>query len=398
MAQDYSRENNISVLERERPTYDPVGLRAGGFTLYPQLAAGADYTTNVFKTDTDEEADAFLIFDPSVRAVSNWGRHRLEGQAGLHTRRYIEQDSEDETGWYLRALGRLEIHGQSYLTGAADVQQLYLRREDSDFPTAATEPVPYISSGVNLRGVHEFGRIRMGVGLRLRHNRFEDVDALAGLRLDMSGRDIDSVGAELKAEYAFAPGRAAFVRGEVVENDYRHDEPLYGPVRDSTDQSILAGANFDLTALMRGEVGVGYLSREYDSPTFDDISGLAVAGTVEYFPTPLTTLTFSVHRRVEDSYLPNSGGYVSSGGGVRIDHELLRNLLLKLEAQVVEEAYEDIDRTDEETRFTAGARWLVSRSVWLEGAATWLSLDSSGAARRRSFDDLRLMLTLILQR
>ncbi|MCI0430482.1 MAG: outer membrane beta-barrel protein, partial [Rhodospirillales bacterium] len=41
-------ERAQSVFERPRPDYDPLGIRAGGFLIYPQVELGEAYNDNIF--------------------------------------------------------------------------------------------------------------------------------------------------------------------------------------------------------------------------------------------------------------------------------------------------------------------------------------------------------------
>ena len=49
-AQDalFKRGENVGVLERPRPGYEALGIRAGGFIVYPSLTLRAEYDDNLF--------------------------------------------------------------------------------------------------------------------------------------------------------------------------------------------------------------------------------------------------------------------------------------------------------------------------------------------------------------
>ena len=398
-AQDYNRGRNVSVLQRERPDYQALGIRSGGFTIFPKIEAGVEYTTNVFKTETNEKSDVYAVVSPSVQALSNWGRHQLTAEAGLKIRQFASETTEDELGWYVRTNGRLDVYGESYLTGGADVEHRYIRRDDDDFPDNAKSPLPYTSYGLNARGLYQGGgRVRVGGGGFLRVDRYSDIDATNGGRLDLSGRDLTVVGGDVRGEYAVSPDTALFLQGMVTDNNYQVGGGVFGPDRDATETKVLAGASFDITALMRGELGVGYLRRSYSDPAYQSISGLALNGTLEYFPTELTTLTLQVRREVQDSIIRGQGGFVNLGGSVRVDHELLRNVLLKATAEYFKQSYEDVDRTDNVLTLSGGGTYFVNHLIGLSATASWLHRKSTGLAERRSFDDARMMFAIVLQR
>ncbi|HEY5608680.1 MAG TPA: outer membrane beta-barrel protein, partial [Alphaproteobacteria bacterium] len=45
-------ERGETVMSRARPDYDPIGLRLGGFVLYPELWLQESYDSNIFATPT----------------------------------------------------------------------------------------------------------------------------------------------------------------------------------------------------------------------------------------------------------------------------------------------------------------------------------------------------------
>ena len=56
--------------------------------------------------------------------------------------------------------------------------------------------------------------------------------------------------------------------------------------------------------------------------------GAAYAANVEWYATPLTTVSFSARRDVEETGAAGAATYLSSDLGLRVDHELRRNIIL----------------------------------------------------------------------
>ena len=128
---------------------------------------------------------------------------------------------------------------------------------------------------------------------------------------------------------------------------------------------VLAGANFELSNVTRGEIGVGYLRQSYDDPAFKDIEGFGARGQVEWFPTQLTTVTFTASRVIEDSGIPGSAGYINTSLGAQIDHELLRNVILTGQLAWGDDDYDTLDREDKRLRAGVSATYLLNRGVGL---------------------------------
>ena len=48
---------NVPVTARPRPDFDALGIRAGGFLIFPSVTVDGQYNDNVFATDENEEED-----------------------------------------------------------------------------------------------------------------------------------------------------------------------------------------------------------------------------------------------------------------------------------------------------------------------------------------------------
>ncbi|MGD1935559.1 MAG: outer membrane beta-barrel protein, partial [Candidatus Phaeomarinobacter sp.] len=94
-AQDAQR--GVGVADRERPEYDPVGIRAGGFIIYPATTASVEFTDNLFNAPTNEEDDTVFAISPELLVETQWSRHALNFEAGLTSNFHSNNDSDDVT-------------------------------------------------------------------------------------------------------------------------------------------------------------------------------------------------------------------------------------------------------------------------------------------------------------
>jgi hypothetical protein len=168
--------------------------------------------------------------------------------------------------------------------------------------------------------------------------------------------------------------------------------------RNSNQYSVLFGANADITDLIRGEVGIGYTQHSYASQAYTAVSGAALLARMEYFPTQLTTITFTAHRTPQNAIVLGSGGYFETGLGLRLDHELRRNILLKASVDYADQAYSGIARADHVSAVSVGGVYLLSHAVGVSSTLTWERRSSIGADHGVSFDDVKLMFSVVLQR
>ena len=118
---------------------------------------------------------------------------------------------------------------------------------------------------------------------------------------------------------------------------------------------------------------------------------------VEWFPTQLTTVTATGSRTIEDSAIIGSGGYLSTGVGLQIDHEFKRNVILGAALSYSEDDYEGIDRNDNRFSGTLSATYLVNRRLGVSLAASHMEQSSDGADAGSDFDVNRLMISFVGQ-
>src|SRR5690606_5077372 len=85
---------------------------------------------------------------------------------------------------------------------------------------------------------------------------------LAGVVIDTRSRDNTTLSVRARAEYQQSPSFGYFVQGTYNTRDFA-TAPAFNPKRDSKGYELLAGINFELSALARGEVGVGYLKQSF---------------------------------------------------------------------------------------------------------------------------------------
>ncbi|WP_295172870.1 outer membrane beta-barrel protein, partial [uncultured Brevundimonas sp.] len=101
----FMRNRAVAVRDRPQPAYDPLGIRAGGFTAFPRLQSGVAYDDNVFAAEDDLQPATTLRLTPEVVVRSHWSRHALETRARVQIDRNLDFDSENTTDWSLAGAG-----------------------------------------------------------------------------------------------------------------------------------------------------------------------------------------------------------------------------------------------------------------------------------------------------
>ena len=180
----------------------------------------------------------------------------------------------------------------------------------------------------------------------------------------------------LTTQYELAPRRNLVLSVSGVRQLYVNTAPGQ-PARNSRGGTALAGFDYAANALFRYYLLAGYQLRQYDSPLYKTHAAPVVNAGVVWVPTGLTTVTVTARRSIEDSTSESLIGYTLTQGGVSVDHEYLRNILLQGSATVAYAEYEQSTVT--QTLYTVGASatWLLNRNLLLRLSETFTARRSN---------------------
>ncbi len=375
---NFARDRNVSVMQRPREGYQAVGLRAGAFMAYPKLSLGVDNNDNIYATDGRETEDLIWRVAPEISIASDWSRHSLNAYARASLLRYQDFDTENSEDLSAGASAQLDMQRNSFISLGADWADLIEPRTSPNAVVGALAPTQYETTAARVGISHELNRLRLSGGYSFKGFDYEDGRNSRGGAIAQQYRDRDEHLLTARADYAVSPATALFVEFNRNSKDYRLDRPAVTLVRDSEGTQTLVGSNFELGSAARGEIAVGYFSQEYDDPTLTDIDGLGARAQVEWFPTPLTTITLNGSRTIEESPALGSAGFTSTNVGVKVDHELMRNVIITGQLAQGTDEYQGVTREDD--RFNAGlsATYLLNRNVGLTVAYNHMDMDSSG--------------------
>lgn len=393
----FGRARNVSVLERPHQEYEAIGIRAGSFMVFPKAELRVETNDNLFATSAQEQSDQLGILRADLLAQSGWSRHSLTAYATLEAGRYADFDSEDYETYSAGIDGRADILRTAFATAGLFMGHSVEPRTNANTPSASARPIEFDVSKVNAAASRTFNRLRLKVQSEWQVLDYKDGATALGANIDQDGRDRDVVTYSGRADYAVSPDTAFFVQAIGNAHDYRRASTALVPARDSNGYQLLAGADFDISNLVRGEIAVGVVGQNFDDPAFEDTENVGGRALVEYFPTQLTTVTFTASRSVEDSAITSSGGFVSSAVGVQIDHELRRNVILTARAGLSRDNFDGIDRTDDHVTAGLGATYLINRNLGISGLYSVADQSSDGLNNGTDYRVNRLAISLVGQ-
>ena len=403
---NFARDRGTSVRERRRPGYEALGFRAGSFLIWPKLSGVIETNDNVYASSNNPESATVRRFAPELTISSDWTRHALQAYARGVINQYLGLPSENTNDYDLGLQLQLDVLRKARIN--ANTEWAILSEPRTSAPSQGlSAPVQYELTTAVLSGEREFNRLRTSARLDLRQYDYlnrqgnpqqHDRDRFTSLLLG-------------RVDYAVSPNSAIFFQVSGNRREYRlKSSPIVqtgaGPVavypgfqdRDSQGIEVLSGANFQLSGLSRGEIGLGYLRQDYRDTRFGSITGLGARAQVEWFPTQLTSVTFSILRNINDAGIAGAAGYVATDIGVQIDHELLRNLILGAQLSYGLDGYRAADRTDRRMTLGLTASYLLNRHLGVTFGYNHFDQQSRGAAGAGDFKVNKVSATLTMQK
>jgi hypothetical protein len=367
-----------TVMTRQRPEYDPIGTRLGGFFLYPSISVTEVYRDNINYTASGEKSDFLTVISPNLNLRSNWNNHALNFSAGADVGRYISNSQEDYEDFRLATDGRLDILRSSNVKGGFKFAEQHEGRSSPD-QTGAREPVIYRQLGPSLEYNQAFNRLRASIGGDYQIYDYDDGTANNGTVLNMDDRDRKDLTGNVRVGYEIVPSYEAFVRGAVNQRNYDDARDDGGVNRDSSGWEIVAGLALDFGDVTFGNVFAGYMRQEFDDASLKSISGPSFGADLTWNPTRLTTVKGIASRTIEETTLSGAAGALSTRIGANVDHELLRNLILSANADYVNNEYEGITREDDIINIGPSADYLFNRYLRLRLRYTHSMRESNSA-------------------
>ncbi len=418
---NYDRGQNQGVLERAAENYGPDGMPLGGFRLFPTLDLQEYYDDNIYAYSSNRQDDAISVIQPELRLASNWKQNQLAlyGQDSLL--RYVNHTTENSNEWTLGGSGQLDVQPDWSLQGRVEHQSDVEPRTDPSTPVSAARPTIYDLQLESVEFIKTFNRLRLNLTAEDQTYSYGRVPLNGGFVLDESYRNNSHLIYGATAQFAVSPELAVYSMVKYNVFNFAHFYPNVGvnylpqtsggftptPTfvnlprdlnQNSDGYTADVGANFDLTHLARGSLGVGYLAQNAHDPRLPDYSGPHGQAQVDYFLTPLLTLHFTTTRSVSASGLTASPAFLATDVRGAADYELLSYLIFQVTAGGGWDNYKGIGRNDTRQDYTASGTYYVGRHLSLVIRYSRLSLSSRGSGAGPSYSDDRAGLSLIYAR
>jgi hypothetical protein len=378
----YSRNKYEAVKDRQQPAFDPEPIRLGTFLVDATGLVGVTSNSNVYAQDNNEQSDVIVRIGGEVIGRTNWAVHEIGFDVSAYQNEYLDLSDESAPALHAGLRGRLDVSRDFSLGARVFADKAVEQRYEPAGLGGLEKPIEYTVVGGEASANYTNDRFRWINAVGVTSYDYEDGRIIgSGAEADQDFRDRENTYARTRLSYAVSPDLAVYTQGTIHDESYDTTQIIGGlpRSRDSEGYTIAAGVDFELQALIRGDVAVGYLSEDKKDDFFADVDGLSLDARVQWFPSRLTTFTLSGSRRVADTGVFTSPSALATTYRAEVDHELRRNVILSAYAGFTDYEYQEIDRTDEMSNFGVAAKYKMNKRLHIDAFARHLSWDSSGA-------------------
>lgn len=372
----FFRDRYTAVQDRPQPQFDPVPIRTGSFLLNSSVGVSALLNDNIYSTSTNTVEDTIISINPRADMRSTWSNHALGFGVDVDNRNYMNEDGENTTDYRAYLDGRLDVVRDFSIGMNLQAAKLTEQRYAPAAVTNAAEPTRFDRLGAEANATYRRDRLLLRGELGTASYDFDDVQPVVGTGLiDQDYRDVTETYVGGRASYAVSPDVAVFVQARHINDEY---DSVPGFIdRNGTRTNISAGFDFELAAPFRGDVAIGWFENKRDSALLSDIDGLGVNARLLWFPTQITTVTLTASRDTFDPGLINSASAIDTAYGVRVDHELRRNILVFGSLRASNQDFQSITREDDILDASLGLGFRVNRNARFDVGYTMRSQESN---------------------
>lgn len=366
-AQNAGKAGTGSVQRREPRA--GRGVRLGSFLTYLAADLGSTYVDNVFAAETNPQADLIATARSRLSVASDWGRHGVSLQAeGLATR-------------HLRFTGENTLDYRASLDGFLDILRgtrigvtaaLSREHEDRAAPNAegGLEPTQVDRRRVRMDAAHDTAVLGLAFAGSYETLDFADGPLPGAAEINNDDRDRSLWGLVVRVGAGRAARFRPFVQGAYDVTAYRLPRDDAGFDRDSTAVGADLGAAFDVVGIGRGEIALGYRRQDFDDPGLETMAGLTASLHLSSDLGADTRLRVTGARRLRETTVAGSPGFIETSAGLHLEHEILRHVEVDADFGFAANSFQGIDRRDDTYRLGAGLTYL-----YLDRAALLLRYD-----------------------
>lgn len=355
----YDADDGVTVETRLHPEQMPLGVREDAFRFLPRLDESFGYNSNALPGPY-RRGSWQIVTAPAVAIDSDWSRDGFGAAASVQDTRYVSLPSQDRTDGTVSAGGRIDIGNDKLTLAAAHVAQ----HEDRSALDSIVSDKPIAFTIDDFRASYEItdGPWRIVPAVEASNWTYSNT-TIFGAPASQAYRDRMVVQSSVTVRYDFAPLRSALLVVREVDQNYART-PSGQRSLNSIGYQLLAGLDYDDDSLWRFRLLLGAEIRQFASRLYAQQDTVIAEGGVGWSPSAMTSVSAIISRDTEDAAQEGVSGFVYSSARLTIDHECLRDLLLKASAGLQRADYFQGGHQSGTTA-ELGVTWVMDRNARL---------------------------------
>ncbi len=338
-------------------------------TVNPSLRVEARHDDNIFLSPINPASDQILVLTPAVRLDMRQANNTFSLRMSTTIAQYQKSTADNSTSYNIGALANLDLGTRLRANLSADVLEGVDPRGSTNNPLAAT---PDRYRQIQGRGVFSYGareakgRIDFELG-QVRRNYSNN-------RLITAAEDraIGDIGATFN--WRIGPKTTLLIQGKHSRVDYSLASSTLG----STENALLAGAEWEATAKTKVKFRIGMVKKDFDDATRDSSNTVSWTGEAVWSPRTYSHVDLSLNRQPAET-TGGVGNYIDrTNTGARWTHDWSSRFTTEASAFYMTDAYQGAARTDNTQNYGLKATYKMRR---------WLSFGGDYTHTNRSSDD-----------
>jgi hypothetical protein len=337
-----------------------------GFSANTQLSLLTD--SNVVR-NSNELGDNLVQLAPQISYSNAIGKHQFSAAYNGTYTKYSELNQFDYDN-HKAEIGILFEHTPSLSTefNVNYENAIEVAGSTNGILTNATEFTQFDSSGVTAAILYGTQVSKGQIVLTFDYSNTDFTD------IEQKFRNADRASFNARYLYSIAPSTRLIF--EVETEDYEYTESPSTSDQSSKRNTYSTGIEWGSSAQTISRFRLGYQTRDFKNPTFNDDDGLFYSLDFTWLPQTYTQFTFGAGRTVTESAIQGTAGIIREIYSIDLQHEISSLMVVN---SLIQYAVDDIsDRTDTNTTFQLGLTYRAKH---------WLDISLSYLLENRESDD-----------
>ncbi len=320
----YDDDPGVTVETRLHPEQMPLGSRDGPLVAAPRLDESFGYDSNALPGPY-RRGSWQVVTAPTLSLGTDWSRDAIGALFSIEDTRVLALPAQSRTDGTASVGVRLD-NGEDRLTLAA---AHIARHEDrSTLDTVPSDsPVAFQIDDARASYTMASGPWSVVPSVEASNWAYGNT-TVRGVPADQSFRDRVVLQGGLTARYELAPLRSLVFMLRGISQDFTHT-PRGQASPDSVSTQMLAGIDYDDDAVWHWRLLVGGETRQFRASAYKTQNNLIAEAGVGWSPSGMTTVSATVSRETDDAAQEGVSGLRATTARLVIDHEYLRDLLLR---------------------------------------------------------------------